>query len=326
MTCMCNSLNKIPTDFSKKWDCPELYFCERFLKEQRDLVKEVEEAIAAMEKGYKAQAASIDTLSGLGKKQALEFGRFRYFLEAHQILAARFSEYSVRLGSLRNNKVAPLNQSFKTNYKSVVHDLGKIKTAFIEMTDGLTRMTKHHSGMISTLVESTNPNQRQAVLQGGLTRERINQFDMNNERVWNYYLQYRTRFLEFCKARDTIFKRSDALLASTAKEIKEIMDIAWQVDESLFEAGKKDGFVDTQKGMGLPVGFWDSEQQTRPSSGQFRVTVDRKIEVEGGRILSDNEVYVLVEAEGDNWKVKDRDGSVWEVPAESIVPMPKLPM
>lgn len=101
------------------------------------------------------------------------------------------------------------------------------------------------------------------------------------------------------------------------------MEIAWEVDEALFEAGKKDGFVDTQRGMGLPVGFWDSEKQNRASNGPFRVTLDRKIEVENGRVLSGDDVYELVEAEGDDWKVRTRDGGVWEVPAEAIVPMPK---
>jgi hypothetical protein len=40
-------------------------------------------------------------------------------------------------------------------------------------------------------------------------------------------------------------------------------------------------------------------------------------------MLTSDDVYLLVEALGDDWRIRDKDGNVWAVPAEYIIPMPK---
>ena len=118
-----------------------------------------------------------------------------------------------------------------------------------------------------------------------------------------------------------MFAQADVVLSNCAREVREIVDRAWSIDEKLFSPGKKDAFVDSQRSP--TPNIWPPEEQPPPKMGRFVVTVDRRIEVGDGKILTGNEEYEVTKAEGDIWTVKDRLGKEWKCPAEATVPIPK---
>lgn len=312
---MRKSLCKIPADLSQKCDFPELNYCQGVLKEQKKMVKQMDEAIGALKKAYQAQAATIGPLSNISYRQvARESGRFRHFVEAHQQLAAQFSKYSVDLTNLRASKVAPLRSSLSTKYKSIVSEMARMKASLAEPIERTTREVKSHEKNVASVVAAALGRPHQ------LAKE-VSDLDEKLERAWRDYLDYRTKFCKFCKDRDNVLQRADSFLAEASKEIKVILDAAWDVDSPLFEPGKKESFVDSQKQLAPRLNRQVSMPQRSPS--KFIVFVDGTIDVGGGHTISDDEEYELVKADGDFWRVKDKRGSEWDVPAVHIIPKPR---
>ena len=315
---MRNGLCKIPTDLSQKYDFPELAYCQAVLKEQKRVVKQIDEALGALKKAYQAQAATIGPLSNISYRQiALESGRFRHFVEARQQLASQFSKYSVDITNLRASKVAPLRSSLSERYKGIVADIAKMRSSMSEPIEKLTKEVKSHEKSIAGVVAAALSRQQSAQQQ--LSKE-VMELDERLTHASNAYLLYRKKFGEFWTARENVLTRADAFLADASKEIRVILDKAWEVDATLFEPGKKDTFVDSQK----PLVPTLTRQPNPPrSSDKFMVFIDGTINVGGGKTISDDEEYELVKADGDIWRLKDKRGAEWDVPAIHIVPKPR---
>ena len=150
---MRNGLCKIPTDLSQKYEFPELTYCQAVLKEQKRVVKQIDEALSSLKKAYQAQAATIGPLSNISYRQiALESARFRHFVEARQQLASQFSKYSVDITNLRASKVAPLRSSLSERYKGIVADIAKMRSSMSEPIEKLTKEVKSHEKSIAGVV------------------------------------------------------------------------------------------------------------------------------------------------------------------------------
>jgi hypothetical protein len=310
------SLSKIPTDFTRKYDFPELVYTEQFLKEERALIQQLDDTLAALEKSYRAQATSYTSTAPQPsniRNLAPESSLVRYFLESRNVLSANFSRFALQFGQLRASGSGPLRESFNTSYKSIGAELTRIRQSLSEIIDKLVASVKYHDRLVTQLstIPLANLQQFQKV---------IAELDDKVDKAQTFYLQFRQRFLEYCQARDAIFGQIDTILRDTSDSLKSVVSEAWKIDGSLFEPGKADAFQNSS--IGFNPSLWTDEAPPRVTRA-FQVTVDRQIDVGDGPPLTGDHEYALVEALGDFWSIRDGAGKVWSVPAECIIPMPK---
>ena len=190
---MRSSLWTIQTDFTHKNEFRELTYCQAFLKEQKRMVKQLDMSLAALEKGYKAQAATMGALvGGPCRLYALESARVKHFTEQHQLLAAQFSKYSVDLANLRGGKVATLRSALSANYKSITTDLAKMKSAITEPSERVSSRIKNHERSINNVVSVASGKQPMGVMKQQpiavqLARE-LRHLDEEMDASWDSYL------------------------------------------------------------------------------------------------------------------------------------------
>jgi hypothetical protein len=321
-----DSLWKIPTDFTKKVDFAELAYAEQCLKDHKNMIQQLDDSLSALEKAYRAQASTFNSSAPLPTNIHVvtpESALLRFFAESHTVLAARFSNFAVQLSTLRTSRLVHLHESFKSHSRTINAELSRARLLLTDPVEKLASVCKLHEKLIGALVSlcvqgARSPGSSAAMAQA--LQRTVADFDDRLDRATTQYLQFRSKFTEYCRARDPLFEHIDALVIESSKEIRAIIDDAWAIDSALFEEGKRDQFVDRSPGFN-PNLFTDEEPP--PPSGTFAVTVDREVEVGPNQTLTGDDVYILIEANGDDWKVRDKHKNIWSVPAECIVPMPK---
>jgi hypothetical protein len=228
------------------------------------------------------------------------------------VLAARFSNFSVRLSALRSSRSFPLRESIDSQYKSLVADMTRLRQTVIDAADKATASVKACEKALGQLAAVSR--------QPAALPRAVADFDDCADRAWQRYLQFRGRFVEYCRGRDGVLGQADRLLAESAAQVRGIVDDAWTVDAALFEPGRRDALV--ERAAPVAPALWSADEAPAPG-GTIQVTLNQTVEVASGRELTGDDVYTLVEAVGDDWTVRDKEGNTWIVPSECVVPMPK---
>jgi hypothetical protein len=316
------SLWKIPTDFTKKVDLPELGYAEQYLKEQKNIIQQLDDTLSALEKSYRSQANTFNTSSPIPSSircSTPEAALLHHFAETRTVLAARFSNYAVQLSTLRTSRLSPLRDGFNFHSKTISAELGRLRSILADPIEKVGTVCKAHEKLIGALSGLCIKAGRSPTAPPNLQRA-VAEFDDRLDKANIQYLQFRSKFMEYCRARDPLFEQIDTLATETAKGLRAIIADAWAIDEAVVGAEKRDQFVERPASF-LP-NFATDDEPVRPA-GNFRVTIDRPVEVAPSRTITGDDTYVLVDASGDDWQIRDAAGNVWSVPAECIVPMPK---
>lgn len=327
---LANLLWKIPTDFSMKYDFPEIFFLESYLQSERDIIVQLDSVLSSLVKGYKASEAAYVSSNASKKNNysidSPEFGLFRHFLESHTRFFLKFKEITGRLSEVQSKKTAPLIEKFNNSLKMINTDLSRLKSIINEPIEHLTSSRKNYEQLLSKLINTiTSKKLSPNVLNQQLPRA-LSAVDTKLQRVQTLYLEFRTKFLEYCQSRDRVFQQAEELLNATALEIKKVIDDVATIDgdaikQIVGEAEKKEINIDFNKVV--EPQFWNKPSQKR-KKGTFTVTVDRTIEVDSENKITPDDEYEIVDACGDEWQIKDKKGQVWNVPLEFLIPLQNI--
>lgn len=325
---LANLLWKIPTDFSIKYDFPDILFLESYLQSEKDIIYQLDSVLSGLIKGYKANEASY--VSSLSRRSSYsidspEYSLFRHFVESHNRFFLKFREITTRLSDVQSKKTAPLIEKFNNSLKMVNTDLSRLKSIINEPIEHLTNSRKNYDQLLSKLINTiTSKKLSQNVLNQQLPRA-LSAVDAKLQRVQTLYLEFRAKFLEYCQNRDRVFQQAEELLNATSLEIKKVIDDISKIDgetiNQIIGDDKKEFNVDINK-IVEPT-FWSKPPQKK-KKGTFAVTVDRIIEVDSENKITPDDEYEIVDANGDEWKIKDKKGQTWNVPLEFLIPLQNI--
>jgi hypothetical protein len=217
------------------------------------------------------------------------------------------------------SRLNPLRESFNFHSKTINAEIVRLRSLLVDPIEKVASACKAHEKAIGGLSNICMQTARVPANSQNLQRA-IAEFDDRLDKANTQYLQFRAKYIEYYRARDPLFEQVDALATAISKDIRTIIEEAWAVDASVVGDGKRHKFTERTAAVMANSGADDEAIRV---SGNFMVTVDLTVEVSQGRTITGNDVYVLIDANGDDWQVRDKDGNVWSVPAECIVPMPK---
>lgn len=327
---LANLLWKIPTDFTLKYDFPDILFLESYLQSEKDIILQLDSVLSALVKGYKAnEAAYVSSCTAKKSSYSVdspEYALFRHFLESHNRFFMKFREITTRLSEIQSKKTAPLVEKFNNSLKMVNTDLSRLKSIINEPIEHLTNSRRNYEQLLSKLISTiTSKKLSQNVLNQQLPRA-LSAVDTKLQRVQTLYLEFRVKFIEYCQSRDRVFQQAEELLNATALEIKKVIDDITKIDgdtikQIVGDAEKKEFNIDFNKIV--EPSFWNKPSQKRKKES-FIVTVDRTIEVDSENKITPDEEYEIVDASGDEWQIKDKKGHVWNVPLEFLIPLQNI--
>ncbi|OHS96936.1 hypothetical protein TRFO_02071 [Tritrichomonas foetus] len=314
---------KIPTDLTQKYDFPELVFLASFLRSEKDIITQADAAIHALEKGYKAHANYYS--QSIVKKSnyavdSTEDAIFRRFISTHNKMCQKFNDYALHFDMLHSTKAAPLVEAYNNSFKTMYNELMKLKNMIADPIDQLLAARKSYDNHLPKLLNLTTQIARNQITPAQINQQlpkALSAVDTKLQRVQTSYLAFRAKFLEYCQAREVVFMQADILLEKSGKELKKILAEAEKIDKDMFDSKE---FEQQIKERNVEPSFWN-KTEPRKKKEKFFVTVVRTIEVEGHHPITPNDKYELVDACGDDWQIKDKNGQPWHVPSEFLVPL-----
>lgn len=323
-----NLLWKIPTDFSLKYDYPDILFLVSYLQSERDIIYQLDSALSGLVKGYKASEAAYT--SSLSKRStnsidSPENALFRHFVDSHNRFFLKFREITKNLANIQSTKTAPLIEKFNNSLRMINTDLSRLKSIIHEPIEHLISSRKKYDQLLSKLF-NTIANKKAMPNLIYQQQKDLSAVDIKLQRIQTLYLEFRSKFLEYCQNRDRVFQQAEELLNATASEIKKVIDEISKIDSETInqivgDSEKKDFSVDINKVV-EPT-FWTKHSPKRKKE-KFTVTIDRIIEVDSDNKITPDDEYEIVDACGDEWQIKDKNGQIWTVPLEFLIPLQNL--
>jgi hypothetical protein len=224
------------------------------------------------------------------------------------------SGHATEFGNFRLTKCAPVKEIFTSKAKQLSLEIGKTRKILKDPIQKLSEAIRSYEKDLRYLIQISGgrflQGAQQAVVKwvGEINNRIIDILDLYNSK-------FRTKFKDYWTMRSALLTQADAILNESSEGLRKILDEAWQIDGNLFSGEPISERVENGKD-------WIDAGEGSSVCNGFAVTVNRNVNVGDEKVLNGDEVYVLVEAVGDFWKVRDGLGGVWVVPAECIVPMP----
>lgn len=314
-----SSLWKVPNDFFKKYDFPELTVINKIFKDQKKLIDQLENSFSILEKTYKSAANSMSShsLTTIAVATNDEINQFNQMVQSHNLLSKHFANYSQKFGYLRVNKLVPFQNNFQNKIKNVELEMNRVKLILNQPFEELVKARVSLDRYINEL-------QKLCLIQQPTQQEvqRIDKFIVGTNKklmkINQCYMSYRIKFDEYCNAREQLLNRIDKLVNDSKSEIKEMIDEGKIIDQDMFQSPPSSNeSLNKEINSGL-----FKQPEPKENKNDFKVTVDRDININGtNEKLSPSESYVVVEARGDKWKIKNNKNEIFIVSSECLVPI-----
>lgn len=314
-----SSFWKVPDNFFKKYDFPELTILFKVLSDQKKLIDQLEIAYSTLERTYKstANAMSSRSLTSIAIESSDECCQFNELIQSHNLLSRKFSNYAEKFGILRVNKLVPLKANYNNSAKNVTLEMNRLKQVLsqpfeelVEMRNSLDKYIKELQKLCSIQQPTQQDIQKIGKFIDGINKKLV--------KINNCYMAYRVKFDEYCKYREQLLIKIEKLVCDSKEEIKKLIDEGRNVDQDIAQQQKiNNNHINTE--ISAPL-FKNVNKEE--SSNNFVVTVERTINIHGtNEKLTPDESYVVIEALGDNWKIKNSKNEVFVVSSECFIPI-----
>lgn len=321
---------KVPNDFTQKYDYPDIYFLASYLRNEKEMISQIDQTILALEKGYKNYES---TFSSVSSKRNPEFegtsenSLFKSFVDSHNSICTKFAEISRKFSEIRTKKSTPLIEKFNNSLKMIMSELSGLKSIISDSYDQVHQNRKAYEqsyAKIHQLAVSYSQNKINPNVQSQQILKLFTSVDNKLKRLQNSYFDFRSKFLDYCQKRDKVFYQSDQLLHIAADEIQKVMNEAIKVDKDIVSALTDYNEPNLEADLAKIIEFalWKKTPQPKKKE-KFIVTVDRNIEIDEGFTITPDNEYEVVDASGDDWEIVDKNKRKCRIPLEFIVPLNK---
>lgn len=317
-----NSFWKIPTDFSNKYEFPELNYINDFLKGEKALVKQIGPTLAALDKAYRSQAVSFSSQTVKTEgilPNTLESVKFANFVNTHFQQSVKFFQYAQAVAKLKATQADPLKESFNNHFKILVGEITKLRMIVQTAVDELHSSYKGYPKYFSRLQQACSALQTQPGQAAEFQFQKaISAHDNKLKNMEGKYITFHQKWIEYCASRDELFSQIDVFIEESGKSLTKLIDEAEKIDIGQFDPSKIQTEYKVSHYVIKPAFYGD--EKPKKMTTRFMVTVDREIEVSPSTILTPKDIFEVVSAVGDEWTIKDRTAKQWNVPSEYLVP------
>jgi hypothetical protein len=129
--------------------------------------------------------------------------------------------------------------------------------------------------------------------------------DEQLERIWGSYAAFHQRWLEYCAAKEPIFAMVHAVADRSNAQVRRILGAVVALDGGA--VGDLRATFDLDRPQQDPP---DSPEEEDTDEAPFHVGLSQPVSI-GDVTLKINTQFVVIDAAGDRWKVRDKMDRVW---------------
>ena len=223
--------------------------------------------------------------------------------------------------ALKKSRSEPLRQSFDNNLKILQSDITKLRSIIADPMESLRDEIKRYNQIFPKLIALTSSLARSQASQGMLKAQLGKALEIVDNRLQSIqaaYIEFREKFKKYCIEREAVFTKADILLNDSGMEIRKILEEASKIDSEMFDPSEIENKINEKN---IEPGFWKTPSSKKKKNEPFFVTVDREIQIENQQPIHPKDKLVVINAVGDDWELKNKDGEVCHVPLEYLVPI-----
>lgn len=287
----------------------------RVITEEARFAKTFENTLVALEKSYRNFVAGQSAAPKLSSvpPTAPEFLALRAVLLSHQKLSDQFESYAEKIDFIRRNTIAPLQVRVSARAKALLEQEQKIQAPCLQAMANLHKGIDNYPKKVAKVKQAAQNAGKNAQAQAVFAKSLA---EMNEKLVHieQHFNAFQLAYAEYSRARERLLGEVDAFVGEVRAVFEESAKNLASIDAAIVEQTQSVVLAESLEDEVAKL-WADPAQEEKPP---FVVTLDRDIVVDGKQLLAKNK-YILVEAEGDQWRISNRDES-WVVPAEIVEP------
>lgn len=311
--CLC----VIPSNFSQKYDFPEIKLAVEYLRKEQFFLDQIDATLSAIEKVYKSNSASI--IQATAQNAQIDpnlpgYNSFKSFYESQIKQFKKYEHYAQLIANLKSTQLNLLVSKFQQQKHYLKAEFKKIQLIIAQPLDDLFKSIRGYDKYFKALYSAAaSPNNQPQQLMKALQAH-----DEKLFRIQAQYAAFHAKFIAYSVARKNLFDELTGVLVGTRNECDNVINSIAQIDSS-FLGIQREQYTDPPFEFNTE-GLWEEEKTY--VNNQFRVTLSQKINV-NNKILKPGDQLLVVSAKGDFWTLKDNiSGQFWNVPQEYLAPIP----
>jgi hypothetical protein len=286
--------------FDQKTALDEVSYLLRYLHEEKLYIEQVCDFVASLERFYRNSAQAFPDAKSDISADLPATSSFQVFRRIRWAHAERLLSISQRLAALSASDLAPLKASFNAMRRHLKTELRAVAAPVLSVLEALSASHGGYDRLFRQLQQFLAVPQ-----QAG---KAVRSLDERLGRIWASYAAFDVRWIEYCTEKEPVFTMVHASADRSNAQIARIIDAVAAIDGG--PVGDLRTAFDFEEPEQDTQDRWEEEDA---EDSPFRVVLSQSVSI-GDATLKINTQFVVLEADGDRWKVRDRMDRVWIIP------------